>query len=166
MFPCVCVYIEGCPYSSGLGLSSAGVHRVTYTGAALPSLLFLTHILGDLAVAFVCPGLAEGFQCRHERELGCQTADGKVCVMQKEFQASFWLILFFRGLLMWLDGNLHVECSLRLLEYFQKWFSKVFLKISLNWQLLYLRQLKKAQSFYLYYVHETIDNTLANTLDI
>lgn len=129
---CVCVYIEGCPYSSGLELSSAGVHRVTYTGAALHSLLFLTHILGDLAVGFVCPGLAEGFQCRHERELGCQTADGKVCVMQKEFQASFWLILFFRGLLMWLDGNLHVECSLRLLEYFQKWFSKVFLKISLN----------------------------------
>lgn len=41
--------------------------------------------------------------------------NGKVCVMQKEFQASFCLILFFRVLLMWLDGNLHVKCSLRFL---------------------------------------------------
>lgn len=47
-----------------------------------------------------------------------QPWNGKVCVMQKEFQASFWLILFFRVLLMWLDGNLHVECSLSFLEYF------------------------------------------------
>lgn len=117
MFPSVCV-CGGLPLQQWAQLGSAEVPRVTYTGAAVPS-LFLTPVLGDaLAGAFVCPGLAEGFQCRHERELGCQTADGKVCVMQKEFQASFWLILFFRGLLMWLDGNLRVECSLRLLEYF------------------------------------------------
>lgn len=25
---------------------------------------------------------------------------------------------FFRGLLIWLDGNVHVECSLRFLHYF------------------------------------------------
>lgn len=110
----------GLPLQQWAQLGSAGVPRVTYTGAAVPSpCLLLTHVPGDaLAAAFVCPGLAEGFQCRHQRGLACQTADGKVCVMQKEFQASFWLILFFRGLLMWLDGNLRVECSLRLLEYF------------------------------------------------
>lgn len=130
---CVCVW-----RSALRAVGSAGVRRVPYTGVGAVLCCALSVVpcshLGDsaLAAGFVCPRLAQGFQCRHERGLGCQTADGKVCVMQKEFQASFWLILFFRGLLMWLDGNLHVECSLRLPEYFLKWFSKVFLKISLN----------------------------------